>query len=101
VDGDRTADLFVADIHREGSVVVYSQKRLALGDGVEQRMDGADLAYKYRYTGLWLMTHMKGRFYLVGDDWQPGNGTVIILSDSDTTIRFEFGTGRTSQPPPG
>jgi hypothetical protein len=91
VDGVRAAYAFIRDSHREGQVVVYSERRLSLGNAVEEPLPSGNSAYNYRYTGLWLMVYSGGNYFLVGEDWTPSKGKVVILPGDDHTVRVEFG----------
>lgn len=72
------------------AVVVYSEKDLLLaGPGVEVAVrEGAEVAYRFSYTGLFLLERSGDRsFYLTA---VPGR--VVVLSDAPT-MRVEFRTG--------
>jgi hypothetical protein len=94
VDGHRAAESFLANFRQQGGVVVYSEKSLSLGKAGEERLTARDSAYRYRYTDLWLVTRAGGHYFLVRDDWRPGDGTFIMLADDDRSIRLEFVPGR-------
>jgi hypothetical protein len=60
---------------------------------LERRLSGKDLAYRYRYSGLRLLTHSGGKYFLLPASWRRSNGAAIILADSPN-YRFEFGPRR-------
>ncbi|MGN9841052.1 hypothetical protein ACTMTI_23295 [Nonomuraea sp. H19] len=74
------------------SVTVYSTRRLNLAVGAESTLPGSTDkdAYTYRYSGLRLLLHTGGRYFLIGDDWVRGKGVVIMLRES-AAIRLELG----------
>lgn len=51
--------------------------------------------YRFRYSGLRLIVHSSGRYFLVTDGWSHSNGAVIVLNDSPD-IRIEFTPGEGS-----
>jgi hypothetical protein len=79
------------------AVVVYSEQALGLDrDGVvEERVAGIAPAdeqrYRFRYSGMRLLEHTGGTYFLVPESWRPGQGTVIMLADDDDRVRFEIG----------
>ena len=72
-------------------VVVYSPKQLLIDAPAvkEERLGGPDAAYRYRYTGLRLLEHTGGRYFLISDGWTEQYGVVVMLADSDP-VRLEF-----------
>ncbi len=85
-----------ANLASRPEVTVFSAHRLFLGGpGVsEQALASRDSAYGYRYSGMRLLVHSGGRYFLLPDDWSrtAGNvaGNAIVLADGPT-LRFEFG----------
>jgi hypothetical protein len=91
VEGNRLAASFRAsDLV---SVTVFSPQRLDLSGAQEQPIgsDPAGSLYNYRYTGLRLMAHSGGHYFLVPSHWTPTSGALIVLADSDP-VRLEFGS---------
>lgn len=79
-------------------VIVYSKEDLALGKDVDRQVvDAADTAYRFRYSGLRLLTQSNGRHFLLTDGWSPEDGTAIVLQDSPG-IRYEYRPGRNAAP---
>jgi hypothetical protein len=80
-----------AELPYRTQVVVYSPKRLEITapDVKEESLSRADSAYRFRYTGLRLLDHVGGHYFLVSDGWTPRYGVVIALSDTDP-VRLEF-----------
>jgi hypothetical protein len=72
-------------------VVVYSPKQLLIDAPAvkEERLGGPDAAYRYRYTGLRLLEHTGGRYFLISDGWTEQYGVVVMLADTDP-VRLEF-----------
>jgi hypothetical protein len=97
VQGRSLARKLAGEVDGLASVVVYSPKRLHLtAPGArEQRLPGDDTAYRYRYTGLRLLEHTGGRYFLVSDGWTPRYGVVVMLADGDP-VRLEFVRDRRS-----
>lgn len=91
VEGTRLADNFVNTVTDLPSVVVYSAERLHIDipGSDEEKLSAADSAYKFRYSGLRLLEHTGGHYFLVTDAWNPQSGAVVMLADS-TPMRVEF-----------
>ncbi|HEY0869941.1 MAG TPA: hypothetical protein VGD55_06065 [Acidothermaceae bacterium] len=87
-EGFRTSDLI--------PVTVFSPQRIDLSGAQEQPIsasstDPAGALYQYRYTGLRLMAHSGGHYFLVPASWTPTSGALVVLSDKDP-VRLEFGS---------
>jgi hypothetical protein len=91
VQGNSLADEFADHIRDQTQVVVYSPQRLHLtAPGItETPLSGDKSAYQYRYSGLRLLEHTGGRYFLVSDEWSPRYGVVIMLADN-APVRLEF-----------
>jgi hypothetical protein len=89
--GGALADQFAATFPDKVRVVVYSSEPLHLdAPGVRTEVLGEDrTAWRYRYSGLRLMEHTGGKYFLVSDEWTLDRGNVIVLRD-DERIRLEF-----------
>ncbi|GAA2434393.1 hypothetical protein GCM10010191_56030 [Actinomadura vinacea] len=72
-------------------VAVYSPQRLHLSaPGVaESPLPDDKSTYRFKYTGLRLLDHTGGRYFLISDTWTRRTGTVIVLAAKDP-IRLEF-----------
>jgi hypothetical protein len=91
VEGNRLAESFRAsDLV---AVTVFSPQRLDLSGAQEQPIGAApgSALYNYRYTGLRLMAHYGGHYFLVPPSWTPSSGALVMLADSDP-VRLEFGS---------
>jgi hypothetical protein len=92
VDGNGQAERIIMQPERyTQAVVLYSAQDLQLDDAaaVRQELSGGEhAAYRYRYKGLRLLLVDGHYYFLVGQDWQPRGGTVIILPQEG--IRMEF-----------
>jgi hypothetical protein len=77
-------------------VAVYATKRLSipLYDGVhEEHFPDETLKYQYRYTGLRLLVHAGGRYFLVPSGWKRGVSPAIQIPD-DGDVRLDYITTR-------
>ncbi|TMQ89968.1 hypothetical protein ETD83_37530 [Actinomadura soli] len=92
LQGRTLADRLIGNMRGQNEVTVYSSKRLFLtGAGVaEAELPGKNNAYSYRYSGLRLLAHAGGRYFLVSDQWAPGKGAVMVLREKDSALRMEF-----------
>jgi hypothetical protein len=86
---------FAQQLSSRPGVVIYTKDRLFLvAPGVkEEELPRASGTYHYRYTGLRLLIQSGGRLFLLPTDWNPQNGSVIVLPDNDT-LRVELVPGR-------
>lgn len=76
-------------------VLLYSAQDLQLDPvaAVRQELpDGEHAAYRYRYRGLRLAFVDGDRYFLIGRNWRPRGGTIIILPRDG--LRMEFPRGR-------
>jgi hypothetical protein len=89
--GDNLGRRLTSELPYQTQVVVYSPKRLELTapNVREESLSGADAAYRFRYTGLRLLDHVGGKYFLVSDGWTPRYGVVIVLAETDP-VRLEF-----------
>ena len=72
-------------------VVLYSKQRLQI-DAVGVRVitvGDADSAYRFRYSGLKLLTRSGGKYFLLPAHWSRSEGVAIVLPDGND-LRFEF-----------
>ena len=90
--GSQLADAIINHVSDLTSVTVYAPQRLAISaSGThESAIPGTAQVYHYRYTGLRLLGHTGGRYFLISDLWKPSYGVIIVLEDSPP-LRFEFG----------
>lgn len=76
-------------------VLLYSAQDLQLDPGVavRQELSGSEhTAYRYRYQGLRLAFVDGGRYFLIGRNWQPRGGRIIVMPPDG--LRLEFLRGR-------
>jgi hypothetical protein len=94
VEGTRLADNFANTVGDLPSVVIYSAERLQIdvAGSTEEGLPAANSAYKYRYSGLRLMEHTGGNYFLVTDAWSSAR-VVVMLADN-TPMRVQFGSPR-------
>jgi hypothetical protein len=91
--GSQLADATINHVSDLTSVTVYAPQRLAISAPAthEATIRGATQVYHYRYTGLRLLGHTGGRYFLISELWKPRSGVIIVLEDAPP-LRFEFGT---------
>lgn len=99
VEGVELAAGFVDELPTRPEVVVYSPQQLHIDapGAVEERLGGEESAYRFRYSGLRLLEHTGGQYFLVSDGWTPDYGVVVALPE-DSSIRFEFVRDRRGGP---
>lgn len=76
-------------------VLLYSAQDLQLDPATALRQElpgGEHTAYRYRYQGLRLVFVDGGRYFLIGRDWRPRGGTVIVLPADGVRMEFPRGT---------
>ena len=91
--GNAVARAFEATLPVQPRAVVYSLQRLEInGPGVTlDRLPGTDAAFVYRYSGLRLLIHSGGHWFLLPAGWTHTNtATVTILSDTESGIRVDL-----------
>ena len=91
--GNAVAQAFEATLPVQPEAVVYSLQRLEInGPGVTlDRLPGTDAAFVYRYSGLRLLIHSGGHWFLLPAGWTHTNtATVTILSDTESGIRVDL-----------
>jgi hypothetical protein len=54
------------------------------------RLTGDDTAYRFAYTGLYLLQRSGGKYFLLTDGWDRDEGRLVVLPD-DPDNRLEFG----------
>jgi hypothetical protein len=100
--GNQFASSVINHVSDLTSVTVYAPRQLAISaPGThETAIQGAAQLYHYRYTGLRLLGHTGGKYFLIPDLWKPQSGVIIVLEDSPS-LRFEFGIDASTVVPPG
>lgn len=76
-------------------VLLYSPQDLQLDPAVAVRQElssGEHAAYRYRYQGLRLAFIDGGRYFLIGRNWRPRGGTMIVLPQDGLRMEFPRGT---------
>jgi hypothetical protein len=86
---------FAHNLNSRPGVIIYAKDRLFLAaPGIkEEELPQANSAYHYRYTGLRLLIESGSKFFLLPTDWNPQEGSVIVLLDNDR-LRLELIPGR-------
>lgn len=70
-------------------VVVFSAKDLAFGpDVITTKVGGEGAAYQFRASGLHLLDHVGGTWFLMPENWDVTH-RLIMINDSDA-LRFEL-----------
>ena len=93
--GRGRAVAYARDLAVRPGVVVYSAERLFLqGPGVRELAlpAGQPASYRYRYSGLRLLTEAHGRLFLLPAGWTTTDGAAIVLA-GDGKLRVEFTRG--------
>ena len=77
---------------RLAKVEVFSAKDLQIdGPGVAvTRIGGDDSAYRFQYSGLYLLQRSGDKYFLLTDGWDDDAGRLVVLPD-DPDNRIEFG----------
>ena len=89
IRGLQAAELVAGNYRALPHVVVYSAKDLALQpDVVTIRVGGQGAAYQYRSSGLHLLDHVSGTWFLMPENWDTTH-RLVMLQDSDD-LRFEL-----------
>jgi hypothetical protein len=90
--GRGRADQYARLLAVRPGVIVYSADRLFLNgpDVVETTLPAEQhTSFRYRYSGLRLLTESRGHLFLLPAGWTRSNGSAIVLADNDK-IRVEF-----------
>jgi len=88
VKGRILAATVEAAVPRQPGVIVYSEKRLYLqAPVVETRLEPENAAYNYAYSGLKLLFHANGKYFLRPSD--PSSSVNIVIPDG-LDIRLEL-----------
>jgi hypothetical protein len=90
--GSDLAGQFIGSVGTLPRVTATSERPLHLeGPGVtESELPGAEGDLRYRATGLPLLEHTGGRYFLVCDGWSLTYGVVFVLPDDDTSVRLDL-----------
>lgn len=77
------------------SVILDTQESLFLPAGmgvVETRLEPAEdgQAFRYRYWNLRLLVEGKDAMFLVPNDWDAANTTLLVPVDGNVRVRFQF-----------
>jgi len=94
--GNTLAYRTALELDEQTSVVVYSARRLQITDAPgtrETTLPGTGSAYRFKYTGLRLLTQAKGRYFLLPDGWSAVYPVTIVLPDTDD-VRIDLVRGR-------
>jgi len=94
--GRGRAVAYARDLAVRPGVVIYSAERLFLqGPGVREQAlpAGEHASYRYRYSGLRLLTESHGRLFLLPAGWTTSDGAAIVLAGGDQ-LRVEFTRGQ-------
>jgi hypothetical protein len=89
--GRGRAIAFASGMGGRPDVVIYSERRLfleAAGVVEEALPEQPPPAYRYRYSGLRLLSESKNRLFLLPVAWTPGVATIMV--DYGPGMRMEF-----------
>lgn len=87
------AESFEQSLLTAPRAVIYSKKRIAVtGPGVVfEPLDASDAVFAYRYSGLRVLLHSAGRWFLVPAGWTSGtNSYVTLIPDHESEIRVDL-----------
>jgi hypothetical protein len=75
-------------------VAMYTAKPLAISgpDVGRDEFPQQDLRYRYRYTGLRLLIHADGQYFLLPRGWVRGRDSVVVVPDRED-VRLEIIAG--------
>lgn len=92
--GRGRAQWLAQGLARLPGAVLYSKQRLLIGAAgiTEEAIGDAGSLYGFRYTGLRLLLHSGGKYFLLPEQWTPANGVAVVLPDRDD-LRLEFTPG--------
>jgi hypothetical protein len=93
--GRGRAEILAENLSTRPTVTVFSAKSLGIdAPGVTAtKIIISSSAYRFRYSGLRLLIHSAGKYFLVNDKWSHRRGVTIVLQDT-RDIRVEFTPGR-------
>ena len=92
-NGLRAARSFEHGLPVSARAVVYSHQRIAIaGPGVAfERLNTTDSAYAYRYSGLRVLQHNNGRWFLLPAGWNRYNDSfAVLINENDDGIRIDL-----------
>lgn len=95
VGGGEAARIIEQPQRHTRPVLLYSAQDLQLDSvaAVRQELpDGEHAAYRYRYQGLRLAFVDGDRYFLIGRNWRPRSGTMIVLPRDGLRMEFPRGT---------
>lgn len=77
------------------SVILDTKERLFLPAGMgvaESRLEPAEdgQAFRYRYWNLRLLVEGNDAMFLVPNDWNAANTTMLVPVDGNVRVRFQF-----------
>jgi hypothetical protein len=88
--GIQTAVDFSRSLPYQSEVILYSTQRLGIsGPGISvDAISQSDSRYRYRYTGLRILTKSPGKYLLLPAGWRKGQDSVFFILD-DASIRVD------------
>jgi hypothetical protein len=93
--GRGRAQALESNLTARPGVRIYSKHSLALRIPaiVETKLKTADSEYHFEYSGMRLLVHSAGKYFLMPEGWTHESGTTFILEDN-SSIRIEFTAGK-------
>ncbi|MCK9895758.1 hypothetical protein [Frankia sp. AgB32] len=91
--GRTAARSFERNLPAAPHAIVYTHQRIAIhGTGVtREQLDLHDAAYAYRYSGLRVLLHNGGVWFLLPRGWRSRNSNyVALIHDTDPNVRIEL-----------
>ncbi len=92
--GQDLAAVVASSYRTRPSVVVYSPVRLAL-EGITEVMlqEPGEGAFAYRYSGMRLLDHASGTYFLMPEDWSSGHRLILLKDSEDIRVELASGAG--------
>ncbi|MEX5270567.1 hypothetical protein [Kocuria sabuli] len=93
-EGEDMAEYIAEHLEEQPAVTVYSAESLAIGSLASvDRNNASDARYRYKYSDLRLLVRSADKFFLLPDEWNRDNGTMLIIKD-EPSIRIELKPGK-------
>ncbi|MFD5319076.1 hypothetical protein [Streptomyces sp. NPDC127098] len=79
-------------VNRTAAVLLSTERLSIVGPGLVAEDLGPAVRYRYRYTGLRVLTVRESRYYLLPLGWRHADGPTYVIDDDDS-IRIELRPG--------
>ncbi|GIF70469.1 hypothetical protein Ais01nite_85040 [Asanoa ishikariensis] len=89
--GQLAADAWAGDLTRRPGVVLFSTEDLRLsGPGITSQTLAPNGSLRFRYTGLRLLAHGGGRWFLLPEGWKRAEHTSALVLRDEPGLRVEL-----------